>query len=344
MPAPDMMTPVINPGTYAYMERRQGANGKQQKALALKRESLLAALRANGTAKEATVLNFNPVPLRLEGGISYKVPSVTDESVPPQARLKFKYKGKEFPCTYLTITEPFIYPIIRDVTLKQGEDPADGVGVYDVLPCRQIEIAHLFWHSNNNGDKGGSGMGGVVIFEGNRHSIKKALDGDDVQINVPTFIKLPNNQREYFTEPKSFMQVMGDQLDRARTYWLNEMQTASIYNNDEDQRKNITQVMRIGHQWALDRGLMTKVEPWLLSQSEPDETCLCGAGRKAHAKYFCHACQRPFDPFQAYMDKELGIDSVHMQRIKDEQWPIVRKEEKRRQALRTGESEEKSKG
>src|ERR1700722_10370515 len=104
-----------NPGLREYMARRTGINGKQQKALAVKRISTMQRVKASGVAKDATVLNFNPVPLREEGGINYKVPSIIDPSIPEDVRMKFTYKGKEYRASLLTITDPFVYPIITDV-------------------------------------------------------------------------------------------------------------------------------------------------------------------------------------------------------------------------------------
>lgn len=338
----DIATPMINPGAYAYMERRTGVNGKQQKALAIQTESLKAQLRVNGTARPATVLNCNPVALRLEGGITYKVPSIMDESVPDGQRLKFIYKGKSYKCSVLTIATPFIYPIIVDVALKQGEDPADGVGIYKPLACRPIEIAHNFWTAYNYGAQDSSNMGGVVIYEGDRHALKNAIKGEDVTIHVPTFEKLPTGQREYYCEPKSFMETLAVSLDRQRVYCDNEMQTASIYHNTEAQRNDITQIHRVWHQFALDMGWKEKPEPWLLSQKDFEVSCDgCGAGKKKATAFFCHACARPYVPFEAYKAGELGIESVHLNRCTDTEWAEIRTIEIGRKRRREGLTDEK---
>lgn len=331
----ETVSPVANQAAASYVQQRQGVKGRQMAALGIKMESLKARLKANGTAQPATILNFNPVPLRLEGGLPYKVPSVIDPAVAEDRKLQFTYRGRPYRCSLLTIETPFLYTIPVDVFRKTGSEMADGVGVYDILACLQVESAHNFYAAYNGMTQEAANMGGVVIFEGTRNVLKEALKGNDVILKVPTFIKLPNNQREYFCEPKSFKEVLAPQLDKQRGYYETEMQTASMYNNDNEGRKNITQIHRVWHQFGLDMGFTQKVEPWLTSQSEPDETCGgCGAGKKRGTAYFCHACARPYSPLEAYLAGELSIDSVHMNRIQDADWAIVRKEEARRKALR----------
>ena len=64
----------------------------------------------------------------------------------------------------LTIRKPIVYPFIKDV--KKEEDVE--VGVYEPGACLQIEIAHNFLVDYTSGLPTSSGMGGVVIFEGDR--------------------------------------------------------------------------------------------------------------------------------------------------------------------------------
>jgi len=86
-------------------------------------------------------------------------------------------------------------------------------------------------------------------------------------------------------------------------------------------------------QFGLDMGWRQTPVDWQLSQSEPEDTCEgCGLARKRATAYFCHACARPYDPLRCYLDGELAFDSVHMQRISDDNWPLVVAEEKKRRA------------
>lgn len=328
------VSPAANPNIAAFVAQRRGSiDGRQQKALQLKRKSMLQAAAASGTAKPATILNFNPVPLRLEGGLPYKVPSIVDSFVPEDLKLKVHYKGKIYRAHMLTIREPFPFAQITDVNLKQGEDLADGVGVYDCKLCKPIEIVHHFLVSSHLGASDSTNMGGVVVFEGDKHKIwdseKKEIK-KGVKLGVPTFVKLEDNTREYFIEIKIFDEMVAATLELQRQYCDRQMQMASVYHSGgDDSSKNITEIHRVWHQYALDMGWKQSPEPWLHSSNDPEETCTgCGAGKKRAEAFFCHACNRPYDPLKAYLAGEIGIESVHMRRItKPEEVAQVRKHE-----------------
>lgn len=343
MEEPDFpsLSVMQNPGMREYMERRQGINGKSQRLLALETLSLRQSLKATGIAKPASVLNFNPVALRLEGGLSEKVPSVVDPSVAPKMKHRLVYKAKEYSYTLLDIPEPKIYAWIKDVKQPEDGDPADGVGEYEPRACKQVEIAHAFFQAYNQGATDSSNMGGVLVFEGDKNLLRTTLkafsEGKDPQINVPTFTSLPNRKREYYAEPKAFAPYLAEVLDKQRIYYDGQMQQAGIFNDDPEQKKNITQVHRVWHQFGMDMGWTDKQQPWLLTQNDPEETCEgCGATKKRALAYFCHACARPYDPFRCFMDNELGIESVFLNRCTPDQWKEIRKKANDLKRLREG--------
>ena len=142
--------------------------------LLVERAALLASLEATGQAQPATILNFNPVPLAaLDGGIGFKVPSILDEAVSDEDRLHVKFEGREYKATVVTIREPKTFTQIKDV--KVADEIASGV--YDVKACKQIEIAHCFYVAYSMGMLGSAtGMGGVVVFEGDRRSLTRPGD------------------------------------------------------------------------------------------------------------------------------------------------------------------------
>jgi hypothetical protein len=342
-----------NPNIHRYVN--QMTDGVQARALALKRISTIASLKATGIAKTASICNFNPVCLRIEGGINYKVPagkeqvievlgdgiverdlrfeakvpSMVDPSVPESLKLEFPYQGRRYKASIVTLRDPHLYPKIIDVYKTPEQDLGDGRGVYDIAVCKQIEIAHAYWTTYNVGAHDSSGMGGVLMFEGDQWALKSDT------ILVPQFVTLPNGAREYYAEPRDLGETLAECLDTQKRYYDNQMQIGQSYHDDPDQRKNITMVHRIWAQWGLDMGFREKPVDWLLSVDDPTETCDgCGSAKKRALAYFCHACARPYDPFRAYMDKELPYESAHMGKLTDEQWPIVNAEEQRRRSLR----------
>ena len=77
-------------------------NGKEMRRLAVERQALLTSLKATGLAQPATIINFNPVALGLDGGIGFKVPSILDEAVRDEDRFIYKFEGREYKGTVLT--------------------------------------------------------------------------------------------------------------------------------------------------------------------------------------------------------------------------------------------------
>jgi hypothetical protein len=322
-----------------YMTNR--IDGKAMRALKIERESLIASLKATGQAQPATILNFNPVALRLDGGINFKVPSIIDRVVREEDMFQCTYKGRKYRATVLTIKEPIVYPFIKDV--KKEEDVE--VGIYEPRACKQIEIAHCFLTSYTVGTPQSSGMGGVVIFQGNRDALDRKDEKTGKQIvKVPSFIRLANKTREYFTEEKTLEEVITGALDMQRVYSNTQTQQAQTYWDQEDQRGNITPIHRVWHQFEIDMGWRQEAAPWVTLQNEAKETCLgCGETKRNVAAFFCHKCNRVYDPMTAYMAKEIPVTHPAMDRIKDADWTKVHKEEARRKALREGTTEEPKK-
>lgn len=327
-----------NPNTNDYLAKK--IDGKQMRALALKRITMQHRLRITGQAKPATVLNFNPCALRLEGGIPFKVPSIVDPAVNDAFKAKFSYNGKTYRASILTISEPHIFPWITDVVKGEFDDMADGVGVFDAAACKQIEIAFDFWQAYNFGAPDSSNMGGVVCFEGDKHALKVGT------IRTPMFESLPDGTREYVTKPEEFGDVLAIALDKQRLYYDRQIQEAQAYWNDPDQRKNIHTMHLVWAQYGLDMGWREKPVDWQLSSNEPEDCCEgCGAAKKRATAYNCHACLRPYDPFRSFMDGEIGIDHLHMGRItKAEDWEKIHEEEARRKKLREGGTSSTKKG
>lgn len=334
-----IINPAQNPGLNAYLRDRT-VNGRQMAALKVKYDSEVLKCRVPGATKPATVLNFNPVPLRI-WGVDYKVPSPYGDGVAPQNLIEFHYKGKAYKASYLTIEMPKLYTQIRDVYRKESEDIGDGVGVYDVNKHQPIEIAHVFWRTHNGMGSNASNMGGVVCWEGTRRDLEKKAEDGQIWLNWPKFETLPDTRREYYSEPRLLSEALGEALDRQRDYCDAHVQQADLYYTNEEERNNITVPHRVWHQFQLDMGWESTPKPWMHIQSSAQITCDgCGAPKKRVVAVFCHACARPFDPLEAYMRGELDVSSVHMNRIEPEGWEKVRTEEKRRRDLRKSLLEE----
>lgn len=331
---PSVVAPGQNPFLAQYMANR--IDGKSMRALRVEREALIMSLKATGQAQPATILNFNPVTLRLDGGIEFSVPTFWNKAVPDKEVLTFKYRGKGYKATALTIREPRVYPQITDV--KKEEDIE--VGVYAMKACKQIEIAHAFKLSYTFGSPNSSGMGGVVTFQGDKKALtlKKQDDSGNQRnvIKVPTYTNLPNKTREYFTEEKWLDEELATALEMQKKYCqLQTQQAQTFWDQGDEHRGNITDVHRIWHQFEMDMGWRNVAAPWITLHHDEAETCEgCGEPKKRATAFFCHKCARPYDPLKAYMAGEIGVEHPAMNRVAATEWPAIRAEEKRRRELR----------
>lgn len=328
MPEFNVINPNANPNIAEYINKQ--INGRQMKALALKRITEIQRLRAQGRAKPASILNFNPVPLRLESGLPVgKVPSIIDPSIPDDRKLEFEYKSRKYKATIVTIDTPHFYPWITDVFKSPEQGLEDGVGVYDIKHCLQIEMAYDFWQDYNGQTFNAITMGGVVAFQGDRHALKSDF------LDIPTPMVLENYEREFVTERKPIGEVIAQALDTQKNYYDLQIMTGSNYWNDPDNRKNISNAHLIWAQYGLDMGYREKPVDWHVSTDEPDDTCGgCGAAKKRALAVFCHACNRPYDALAAFLGDEIGFDSSYLNRISDEDWPKVLAHENRRRTRR----------
>jgi hypothetical protein len=332
-PAFTPVNPMANPELNGWLSRR--IDGKAMRALKVEREALLMSLKATGLAQPATILNFNPVPLSLDGGIGFKVPSIVDEAVKDENRFHWKHEGRNYRASVVTIKEPRVYPQIKDVKVEEGVES----GVYDMKACKQIEIASCFLVAYTQGTPSSSGMGGVVVFEGDRRVLERAEDRKKrTSIRVPNFVRLPNRTREYITEEADLEEAITAALSTQRRYCNSQTQQAqNFWDQGDEERKNITVVHRIWHQFEMDMGWRQTVAPWVTLTNEAVETCpQCGNPKKRVDAFACWSCQRIYDPLTAYMAKEIPVSHPAMERIQDADWPKVRKEEERRKALRSG--------
>ena len=327
---------AANPGANPFISNvlDKMSNGKEMRRLNVERQALLMSLKATGLAQPATILNFNPIPLALDGGLGFKVPSIIDEAVNDDDRRRFKFDGREYKATALTIREPKTFTQIKDVKVEE-EIPN---GVYEVKACKQIEIAHCFYMAYTFGVLGSStGIGGVLVFEGDLRQLERHEKGQRLKIRVPKYLNLPNGTREYITEDKDFDECLVACLKTQRTYCSRATQEAQAFWDQEDQRGNITPVHRIWHQYEMDMGWRQTAAPWITLSTENTVTCPgCGNIKKRVDAFACWSCQRVYEPLEAYMAKEIQVTHPSMERIADSDWPKVQKEEARRKKLREG--------
>jgi hypothetical protein len=244
--------------------------------------------------------------------------------------MTFKVRGRDYKAVVVPVKKPLIFSIIKDV--KQEGDRE--YGIYEPRACKQIEIAYHFLASYTSGTPNSCGMGGIVVFEGDRRVLERKSN-QSLSIKVPERIMLPNGWCEYKTVEKDFGEELGKSLDLQKAYANIQTQQAQSFWDQEDQRGNITVAHRVWHQHEVDMGWRQNPAPWVTLTHEHTETCVgCGEPKKRVDAFFCWKCNRVYNPLEAYFAREISVTHPSMERVLDADWPKVHKEEARRIAIR----------
>lgn len=301
-------------------------DGPGMKALRLKRQSARIELQHSGRLKPATIINFNPVRLKVECGlINFSIPASTDK---PKKGMTFTHADKKYEAAVVTVREPAMIPWLRDVKGPAMEDD-NPITDYDVKWALPLELADNFRQTYN--DISGINMGGVVVFEGDVH-----VFGKSKTLRIAKFTTLPDRSRSYYSEEVDFNVLVAGVLAQQKEYCERMIQQGDEYNqsqNDID-AKNITSVHRIWARYAIDMGWKQEAPPWMNAKFDSEESCKgCGEPRKRTDAHFCK-CGRPYNAFSAFMAGE-SVPESYLFALKEEELAKVAKEMKRRKDIRT---------
>lgn len=325
---------TLNKGLERVMHQVDGRGAKARQA---KQASILQTHKLLGTAPPATVINFNPVDVYSEnGGLNLRVPACNAKPKPKQ--IVYTLGTREYVGAYITIDHPVVYPSIREVNSVEGRDEPD----YDLKTCKPIAMAHELWAEANSSMTDAAAKGGVVIFEGDIHTLKKALKAERRTLRIPTFTILPDRTREYYSEEKDLEEIFAAALTRQKTYADFKIQQAQAYYTTDGQQNYIDPSHRKWGQFAIDLGWKTPTSmAWMTAMDDQAETCIgCGRTRKPGVKAFFCECGRPYNAYEAFMAGE-PVGEVYLATLKGKELDDVRKEMKRRRNLFAEPKEEK---
>ena len=297
--------------------------GPGMKRLTMQRQSAYIDLKNSGRLKPATIINFNPISLKVEDGhVPWRIPGCNDKL---KKGITIEHDGRTYQAAYFTVREPSFVPWIRDVQKPsdEGENPNAEYDAKFILP---IELADQYRIQYTS--PAFLPMGGVIVLEGDIHSFTKAKT-----IRVPKSSRLPDGTRSYFSEEADLLKELSATLDMQKAFCTFMLQQGDEYNQDDLNRKNITACHRIWAQFALDMGWKQVAPPWMNAQLDSEEACKgCGKGKSRSDAWFC-ACGRPYNPYAAFMAGE-NVPESYLFALKGKELEDVMKELNRREELR----------
>jgi hypothetical protein len=304
-----------------------------------------------GPCTPATVVNLNPVPLTLQGELQRW-------SIPPGGKgqlINLSFRGRRFVGSYLTIKTPHLFPS-HTGTINDRQSGVDMPAVdYNYVP--PLGLAHQFYSHFVKGSADAQGMGGILIFEGDIHTLdRKRLEKSQGMIWKPKKdITLDGFGDVVYTVEEVDAE---DELEAAvtmqRNYCEGRISEGHGFATAQAQaeRNQLNNDHRVWHNYALEMGYIEKALFWATERliDKPSvQAIFCPDchERQTHAdQWFCPNCNSPFDPLKAFLaGKVVSPDRLAV--YEGEEWDMIAKEHARRQAkiaiLETGPAKETKK-
>jgi len=316
---------------------------RRQQIMREKREELKKGTfrrddRWEGPCTPATVLNFNPLGLHLYGELQrWSVPAAGAGKTVAVTHL-----GRRFVASYMTLTEPHVWP----VTIGTQNDNLAGfdAAVIEARYIPPIGLAHQFYSHYVSGAADAQFMGGVVIFEGDIHTLDvKRLERNGGQVWVPKAeTTLDGSGRVVYTvERESFQVNLEAALQQQRDYAEKVIAEGHAYatSNSDIIRNQQSNYHVLWHNWALAMKYKTEPEPWAskrLHDSPSIEAVFCPDCHERQSnpeQYFCKNCNSPFDACKAFLaGKTVSADRLASYDADSKEFALILAETKRRRA------------
>lgn len=321
---PDL-TDIKELDTQAVQVIKQAHLGPAMKKLTMQRTSAYIDLMNSGRCRAATVINFNPVSLKVEdGNVPWRIPAATDKL---KKSVEIEHGGRKYQAACFTIPKEnarFV-PWIRDVH-RPSEDGENASAEYDakfILPIEMIDQYKIQYSSPQF-----TPMGGVLAFEGDLHSFLKKET-----LRVPRSSRLPDGTRSYFCEEIDLATELASVLAMQKEYGTGMIQQGDEYFQDDDNRKNITPIHRIWAQFFIDMGWKQIAPLWMSANLEGEEVCKgCGKGKTRGDAWAC-TCGRYYNPLAAFLAGE-NVPESYIFSLKGKDLDQALAEMDRRQKIR----------
>jgi len=313
-----------------------------------------------------TVINFNPVPLTLEGELGrYSVPTPFDHRLPATVqRVSFEWQGRERFGHALTLREPHIFGKMVSAV------PHNGDKAYPI-PQRQVEyylpiaIAYAFLehyspifvtHRDQKvaaPPKDARRIYGVLAYEGDLSALNHYhLQQSDRKIKVPIARQQTvgaRTQRSYTTVDCDLDEYLEEMFGGQLRFADGVITRAQArFAEGGESIKEIGDNERAWYRWAIEQGYVEQPKrgekTWLYETItlRPEVTGQLAGGSKlrkcqgctkvepAENTPFCPSCGAPIDTYETYM-AGFPVADAWLEAVKEpEKLQAIRKERLRR--------------
>ena len=316
----------------------------------LKKETFKRGDRWEGPCVPATAINLNPVELRLIIGGDGRW------CLPPAGKgekINLKFKGRVFTGSYMTISTPWTY-FAHTGTANDRQTGSDmPAGDYRYVP--PLGLVHQFHEHFVEGASDAQGMGGLLIFEGDIHTLDaKRLERSEGSIWVPKkdFVEGSIAEVVYTVERQSLTAYLERMLVMQRNFADMKINEGHGYATAQSDilRNQLSNDHRIWHNYALAMGYIEKALPWAVERlfDKPTNEAIycpdCHERQSDPEQYFCSNCNAPFDTLKAFLaGKIVSPDRLAMYEGEDFE-KIIAETNRRRAKIALLETPPKVKG
>jgi uncharacterized Zn finger protein (UPF0148 family) len=250
--------------------------------------------------KPVTILNLNPFPLRINGGVYFpdEVPGC-----PP---------GK-----------PFSVHVIRETRWGHKDLGCDAQNVMQMEPVPAIPLVLAAEYIREFVQQDG-GFGGVLCYVGDHDpsTIKKGAT-----IRVPEVAYSDRGEFYVGVRERDFHELLGAVRKKRNASILQRLQSANAWYENDSQRMNVNDTHRDLARLAIAEGLIADLPRWVmqantLAEKQPDPCPSCVVFPKAGA-ILCVNCGHIFDVVAAYKNTRIAYGAVEMDRLSAEEWKVV---------------------
>lgn len=284
----------------------------------------------------ATVVNFHPITLRVNGGrhFVYSVPPCTPS-------MSLNEPGRQ--CTHLTLYESTIDPVPQD----------SGNHTFDKIP--PIWSAQQYMNvANGNAELWGPG---AFIYEGEKTPEEMWEENPLIKVfsdqGIPEFKEtggmVPSRRRGGIVQGKqrvavtrSYREVYMEFWERRnKAYFAIVTHMDSEYHQAEGSRRKLVGIngmTRDQAQICVNLGLLLKAPEWLTATRidagvAPDKCSNCGSDVLAKA-VMCQHCNWPVDAYEAFIGKKIDVEHTALDDLSAEQLADVYRIDKERKSNR----------
>jgi hypothetical protein len=250
--------------------------------------------------RPVTILNLNPFPLKINGGVFFpdEIPAC-----PP---------GK-----------PYTIHVIRETRWGHKDLGCDAQNMMQMEPVPAIPLVLAAEYIREYVAQDG-GFGGVLCYLG---------DHDPAAIKKNGKIKVPevaySDRGEFYVEvrERDFHELLSTIRSKRNLSILQRLQSANAWYENDSQRMNVNDTHRDLARLALEEGLIPELPRWVMqanlaTHKQADPCPLCAAIPRTGA-IICVNCHHIFNVVEAYKHAHIAYNSVDMQRLTAEEWKTV---------------------